>query len=101
MAATGCRRGRSGAAVALRTVKLTPIEEIGTNGILARVEGSDVARAVNLCGASSSRPAPGAERTVLVGSEYLGAVRVTCRFVRLKRNRSYLEFGLAIRAEPR
>jgi hypothetical protein len=69
-------------------------------GMLARLSGSDVARAVNLCG-DSSRPAPGSKRTVLIGTEHRGAVRVTCKFLRLKRGRSYLEFWSAINAEPR
>jgi hypothetical protein len=79
--------------------RLTPIAE--PNGILARLGGGDVSRAVSLCGAKTTRPTPGTERTVLVDSEYHGAVRVTCRFLRLKRGRSFIEFWSAVCAEPR
>ena len=68
------------------------------NGILAKLTGSDVARAVRAC------PPPDAhslERTVLIGSEYHGAVRVTCRLLRLKRGRKRLVFWNAVSAEPR
>jgi hypothetical protein len=68
-------------------------------GMLAKLSGADVSRAVTMC--REARAIPGTERTVVVGAEYYGPVRVTCRFLRLKRGRSYLEFWSAVSAEPR
>jgi len=69
------------------------------NGILAKLTGADVAKAVLMC--PDPDTAQGQERTVLIGTEYHGAVRVRCRLLRLKRGRNLLRFWTAVRAEPR
>ena len=95
-----CKRGAQGGTIRSTATRacITPPDE--DNGILAKLGGGDVARAVTMCGDASRAP-PGAERTVLIGCEYHGAVRVRCKLHRLKRHRNTLVFWSAVSAEPR
>jgi hypothetical protein len=72
------------------------------SGILAKLNGSDVARAVILCGERFGLDAEaGRSATVLVGTEYHGPTRVRCELKQAKRHRQVWRFWCAVYAEPR
>jgi hypothetical protein len=70
-------------------------------GILSRLTGGDVSRALSAARKASPSAVPGDEHTALIGTEWHGPVRVTCRLLDLKRGRNRLRFWCAISAEPR